>query len=87
MNTYNTGGSSTVAQLVPGSWSLVNLQFCKPTCFTLAFSVFSSLLHFFELRCSSLAANLRLNKCSVGLVKEWFMLISVYTSIIMIVTE
>lgn len=35
------------------------------TFFTLAFSAFSSLSHFFELRCNSLAANFRLNKFSV----------------------
>ncbi len=64
-----------LAQLVPGSWSLVNLQFNKPTCFTFAFSALSSLSHFLELRCSSLAANLRLNKCSVWLVKGWFILV------------
>lgn len=52
-----------------GSRFLVNLWFNKPTCFTLAFSAFSSLSHFLELRCSSLTANLRLNKCSAELVK------------------
>lgn len=54
---------------------ILALESKKPTCFTLAFSVLCSLSHFLELRLSSFAANLRLNRCSVWLVKGCFIVV------------